>query len=354
MSYKKYSCTIFALSILFLVLNLFLWHFVVSKTFFTTDDGHGDLTRLGCLPQIAFTNKNPEYKNKHVEFQNYLANEQAYNDGFDIITIGSSCSNGGGGAYYQDYLTDHYGLKVLNVQRDVPTAEALMIISESGYLDKFKPDYVILECVERYFYDIRTWEIKPVKNARTMLNLLDKKTMRFEKGKFFEPIMVNANLTYAFALVYRLLHNDRMSLTTYVASLNENCFDCPDDERTLYYYYEDLNYLHKKFDMAAANDSLNKIADYLAERNIKLIFLGLPNKHSLYFPLIKNNTLPENTAFDDLEPLEKRYTFVNAKAIEREALLKDHVTDIFWCDDTHWSYKGHKLICDYIVKNVIK
>ena len=97
MTAKKFSTLFLGTILVLAIVSIALWNGVVSRTF-RVPDGHGDLNRLGSVVYIP--SDTPQYRpqQRHKEFRDYL--QEGGTENFDVLTIGDSFSNGGGGAYY--------------------------------------------------------------------------------------------------------------------------------------------------------------------------------------------------------------------------------------------------------------
>ena len=73
----------------------------------------------------------------------------------------------------------------------------------------------------------------------------------------------------------------------------------------------------------------NNLATILKRRNINLYFMLAFDKYNLYSKYIVNNK-------DGVS------TFIDTKAIDRG------IKDIFYADDTHWSYKASESIVNHL------
>ena len=225
-----------------------------------------------------------------------------------------------------------------------------------GYIQKIKPRYIIIECVERNFPEIAGWNTNISENTANKF-LYDVKrygadnTSTKNNMGFFPPIMMKTCVRFVIDKLFAMTHHGHISLRVKRASLNEELFAGLKESRTLYYYADDLNYLGGEFDIKSINEALNTTNKFAADNNTSLIFLGVPNKHSVYLPYItSSDSVPENTAFMRLEAAKKDYIFVNVKDIIAEAMSTERIQDLYWGDDTHWSYKTHKLVGDYLAK----
>jgi len=71
------------------------------------------------------------------------------------------------------------------------------------------------------------------------------------------------------------------------------------------------------------------------------------SKYDLYSKYIINNTYSQDKFFDNFRTMKKDYIFIDTKEILGKE-LENGVKDIFYCDDTHWSYKASQAIAKYL------
>lgn len=350
MASKKYVMLIVSLLYTFMILNLALWHFVVKDIFIM-----GSLNRMGNIITTSPLTAEKEYSKHHTEFKDYIISENK--ESFDLITIGDSFSNGGGYAYYQDYLEDRYGIKCLNIRFKNYCLEDLYVLIQSGMLDEVKPKAIILEKVERGVQnELGKKEINPKANTHIeakgiIRRSFMKKTAKSVSTGIFPPVMMNANQNFIISMILRITDHERLSPEVYIIELKQNFFTNPGYERTLLYYYVDLDYLNNPLNASMVNHNLNNAAKILREKNIQLIFFAGVDKYDLYYPyIINHNGRPENNFFPEMRKVSpKEYVFIDTMKILREALERGE-QDIYWLGDTHWSWKGAELISDELVK----
>ncbi|HLO24485.1 MAG TPA: hypothetical protein VK187_00105 [Geobacteraceae bacterium] len=72
----------------------------------------------------------------------------------DLITIGDSFTNGGGGGknrYYQDYIASINGIGVMNIEpfQDMDLIMLTSVYVNNGYLDTIRPRYLLLSSSEK-------------------------------------------------------------------------------------------------------------------------------------------------------------------------------------------------------------
>ena len=97
--------------------------------------------------------------------------------------------------------------------------------------------------------------------------------------------------------------------------------------------------------------NFNHLSDKLKNINIELFLMPAVDKYDLYYPFIKNNYFNENDLFKYLRNANKNYYLIDTKKILEEELLKNEV-DIFYADDTHWSYKASEAIANNLKKEI--
>lgn len=63
------------------------------------------------------------------------------------------------------------------------------------------------------------------------------------------------------------------------------------------------------------------------------------DKYNLYRDYIISNEYKESIFFEELEKLQKDYIFINTKSILKQKLNAGE-KDLYYVDDTHWSFKA--------------
>lgn len=323
-----------------------LFHFVVwslyTKQLFTNQNGIviGDLGRLSYLVD-SFVPKKSEQNlpKKHIDFNDY--------DDVDILTIGDSFSNGGGGGinnYYQDYIASNQNLNVMNLQPfSEGLIETIIMLNNNGTLKKMKPKAIILQAVERTVIlklakDIQ-WEIE-LNNDIIRRNL----SQRYVKSKP-NPFFIN-NINYN-SLLYNIFYkydDNAYFSKTYIADISIDLFTSVRQDRLLFYNEDIQNIpLSNEESIDKLNENLNKLQKILNKLNIKLYFMPVVDKYNLYSKYIIDNKYEKSSFFELLRSRHKDYILIDTKSILRK-LTDSGVKDIYYSDDTHWSSKASKEI----------
>jgi hypothetical protein len=332
--------------------NGIVWH-GFTKQLLTHKDGLivGDLARMGYLHGHAHLRRNQiDLPKRHLEAKD-LDDQRV-----DMITIGDSFSNGGGSGknrFYQDYIATYNDINVLNLQTydgGKNFLQGIVILLNSGYLDELAPRYILLEMVER---SCVTRLVKPIDFAAT--DSIDKvrnfyqgdratlnDTIQLPSLSFFNTGNLKAllyNLGYLFS-------DNAITSKVYRVPLKQALFSGKHGDDLLF-LYKDLDKLkYATPDVAQKlNNNLNQVARLLKEHGIELIFMPPPNKYTLYQRFLTDDSYPQGRFFEYLEPLPKEYQFINAKEILDRALKRGE-KDLFFLDDTHWSWKASQIIFD--------
>ena len=350
MNAKKYVLTLTLFLYGFMVLNLAMW-FGLTGEIFTMKD----MNRMGSEKTLEALTQDIHYAKHHTELAEYITSGRK--ESFDVLTLGDSFSNGRNN--YQDYLVDHYGLKVINTRVQNNCLDDIYLLLNAGIVDELKPSVIILESVERSVQArLGVVEIIPKIMTREeivrRLQPANAVSKRISSG-IFPPVLVQWNFTFFYNKIYRILYPEKLSPEVYITSLDRPFFTNTGQETTLMHYWEDLEYLKQPLDAEMVNRNLNNAASLLKAKGIKLIFFAAADKYDLYYPyIVDKKGRSENTFFQKMRSLQgKEYVFVDALKPLREALAKGE-QDVYWLGDTHWSWKGVKYFCDELVKHIIR
>lgn len=371
---KTYAATAIAFFAAFFLGNLCLWHYFVYPTFLgEIETGHGDLLRVGGIARVDAATEPRIYEAHHTEFADYLKGlALGEASTYDVLTIGDSFSNGGGGAYYQDILGAETDLRILNVP--APTGklnaiETYYALERLGYLDKIQPKVVILESVERYIDD-RYGEklLETPKTTDTELRqLIAPDTFPSEEAStgtentgagrldwLLPPVMLNANGEYLVNKWFTLWHPDQLSSNTYCLRLTKPFFTNPGRENQLLFYDEELAYTKRPIRTDMVDKNLQNAAALAKSHGSQLYFMPVADKIDLYHPWLSEADKArwgENPFIGELHAAAQTYTVIDTRAILRP-LLEQGEPDIWWQDDTHWTWKAAEQISSALQKEL--
>lgn len=341
LSSKKYIVYFLIFFFFFLIFHVVLWHFYTSKIYgLPTNYYVGDLTRTAYQFDFMYKRK-LEYTlpKQHINKDNFN------NQRIDIITIGDSFSNAdtcGRNPYYQDYLATKYNKNIMNVRLMGDFLNTIVALKNSGLLKKIKPKYVILETVEREIIRLYQPTIKTNFSPKIMYirDILHNKVKRSPVPKINMINDINYKVPY-YSL--KTPHQHKIH-NAYIFSLKQQMFTSETTNQLLVYKndIENIKYFTKQ-NVNTLNNKLNQVASLLKELDIKLIFMPAVDKYNLYYDYIIETPYKKNQFFDLLESFDKKYIFVNTQEILSKELQKG-VRDLYYPDDTHWSYKASDII----------
>src|SRR5574337_862206 len=148
-THKKWVLVLLVVLTAFIGLNAVVWNLYTKEILTFKKYYNGGLDRMGyIIGSKHYRNPGFTLSRRHMNNTDYRGQK------VDVVTIGDSFSNvkdNGLNPLYQDWIASLYALDVLNVQ-PLPGQNELtsvLIMLNSGYLDKVKPRFLVLEKVER-------------------------------------------------------------------------------------------------------------------------------------------------------------------------------------------------------------
>ena len=357
MNYKRFACGLFLLAFLVATLQIAFWHGITKETFYE-HDGHGDLARLGSLAVSRAATPNTDWAEQHETLAHYIATDSQ--EPYDVLVVGDSMMGGGGGASCLDDLAARYGVRPLFATRllrgaddSVDVYQMARLLVRLGYVDAIRPRYLVLECGERMVgvhFASRVLPPPAWSQAEFERACLAYREVRglgiVPPATLLSTTMAAANKQYVENRWYARTHDGRPSKDVRREELTIPAFTNPGWQDTLLTFAEDDRYLREPPDAAAVNSELNDFARELAAHGVTLVVLIPPDKSDVYWPWLADaGSWPENPFYDDIAPLAKDYIFIDAKTPLRAAVANG-VQDLYWCDDTHWSWRAQQIVND--------
>jgi len=339
--YKKFIYIFLSIFLGFIAYNFLVWNFytkdlILGRKNYTT----GDEARLSYYKKANELRVNKiDLPEKHIEMEDYKGQK------IDIITIGDSFSQGLSGGlnpFYQDYLATYKNLTVLNIKQNQPALEYLILLLNNGFIDKVKPKAVLLETVERQVgekYSLENFDnvvLETKKSANVLTNT----------SSFFNFINEANFRAVLFDILYHFTDTPPIG-EVYIKKTSQPLFSNFVNKILFLKSEIELIKSNSPEKLKKTNDNLNKISDILAKRDIKLYFMPVVDKYDLYYNYILNNPFPRSNFFEELRKYDKKYVLIDTKVILEKEVNKG-VKDIFYKDDTHWSYKASSTV----VKNI--
>jgi hypothetical protein len=354
-TYKGFVLLVVLSFALFLVVNYLIWTFF-TKGLVMAEEQTRDLVRLSYLVKIAQERRTwSDLPKRHIEIGSFKGGR------VDMVTVGDSFSVGAGGGknnYYQDYIATFNDFVVLNIPPFsdknrvglLTPVNTLAILYNSGYLDRIKPRYVLLESAERYIPErfINNFDFKENMPLDKLITFISTRDLVKSDNKRDDHSFINTgNMKFIYNNIKDLFPVKRINNKIYKMVLKHDVFSGNYGDR-LYYSFEENSYRHyfTKDSICKVNDNLNFIAGKLAEKNIKLVFMPIVDRSNLYYEFAVAPRKP-SIFFEELRPLPKKYQLIDTKEILIQEVRRGE-KDIYYIDDTHWSWKAPEKIFNSI------
>lgn len=341
---KKFLIIFTSLLSTFLLYHLIIWNFSTKQIFNREDTMYiGDLGRLSyqldsLVPrQLEYTMTDrflTSFENKKI----------------GILTVGDSFSNAGAGGknpYYQDYLANRFNKNILNIKyqdKKNDPFKSILHLYNTGWLEKHKPDAIIIEFVQRLSVSKFSKDFDFNYIGKEKEPIIEQKIRKNSHIPMLTSINL-ANYKIPFYMLKHKLDNNNQINNIYKFQLNKKVFSTSKYESSLLILDADIKSIESNNinSITKLNNNFNKLALMLKKLNIKLFFMPAVDKYDLYYKYLTDTKLPKNNFFNIIRPLEKEYYFVDTKEI-LTTLIESGVKDVFYSDDTHWSYKASEAI----------
>lgn len=344
--YRLFSKVFFIIFIIFLGFNFLIWNFIVKDSL-----KGGDLSRMSYNSSFV-TKKIVDNisTSKFINFNNYHGEE------IDLLTIGDSFSNSLD-IPYQKFIGEKNNIKVLNISKLENTEnylETIYLLLNTGFLEEKKVKYILIESVQRQVIKrfLKKIDIS-INTEKDISNLIKNSKVIYSKKSNSDISFIN-NLNFnafLYSVLYRFDDNAFFS-KVYINTLNKNMFSNLLMNNILLFYRDDIKnlYMEESNNIIKINNQLNKLSLTLEMKNIQLIFMPAVNKLNLYYEYLEEKKYPKSYFFEEFRVLKKNYQFIDTKKILKEE-IKNGTLDIFYLDDTHWSYKASEAIINKINLN---
>lgn len=336
-------------------LLLFLFPFILMLINYQNFSASGgDLNRLGKVS----VDKNyrdkfaPELNRKQVS-KNLSEIDLLKTDTVDILTIGDSFSQFKGSGY-QNYLAINHKQSVVNMDDNYTVEnpiQMLISLSNGDFFDSLKVKNIVLESVERniVLYAINL-KLNDTINLKKLQNKYLKKPKTVSQNDGFSEFLhvINYNL---YNVLYNFDTKAYFSKSYRVPLNNKNLFSNSNNE--LIFFEDDIS----KIEFSTAeniqnlNSVLNDLTLKLKKKGIRLIVMPCADKYGMYCDYISNNKLPKNIFFEYNLKLQKKYLYIDSKEVLLSN-IKAGVKDVYYADDTHWSYLSAKVIANNIFEKI--
>lgn len=326
----KISCTVFPLWFAIVGLVAFYHFYIVPNM-------QGDLGNLGKIPTKLFYERDRDLTINETLFTTITKAELIKNDTFDIVTCGDSFSQQGDYGY-QNYMALK-GLSIINYfphgkLRWNPFQAAYDLIHQE-FVDSANTKMLIIESVERSLVN----RLLELEYNHTYMDEEDREGGTHSTNH--EPLS-NAKNYLSFQLG---LGNENpvkhLKMKKQLFSGTRGNF--------LYFYCEDIagdGFSISKDVYQQIRNSVDSLFNLASKKNIQLIILICPDKYDLFQNYVDNNPYPPKTINEDFRKIiGNRKDIVIGKEILLPYIAHGQ-KDMYYFDDTHWSFKSAKIIAD--------
>ncbi len=272
----------------FLLLNFIIWKTSTELLLSGSYDG-GDLARLGYVPGSKhYRGNTDDLPKRHIEQEEYAGQK------IGLVTIGDSFSSGVAGGrnrFYQDYIALINGINVLNIRpyEYFGPLLTLLVLTNNGYLEKVKPQVVLLEMAEKQCIEKLSGPID-FKTNISLERLAKLKIDRYRKPSFRVSFINQGNLNCPLYNFLRIFSPNGFFLKTYVVDLRESLFSVKNDRKLLFYHHDIVKIANSnEKTVTILNANLNTLAEIMKKKNIQLFFMPVVDKYDLYAEYIVDN-----------------------------------------------------------------
>jgi hypothetical protein len=340
---KQFVITFVTIISLFICYHSIVWFVFTSKIFDQSPKYIGDLGRMSyqidsLVPRVPSSNLPLRH------FERLSANHQV----MELVTIGDSFSNGmgsGKNAYYQDYLASRFRINVLNIQNIDETygyIDTIRYLNRIGWFKRHQTKAVLIQCVVRESLNHVPSKNSLLASPKNLNSVLFNKKFTTEFPSHYWINTGNYKFPY-YSIAYKFKTNAKKEV--YRFALTREMFTSKASSHLLV-YRDDINNI-KQFNeksIQILNDELNTLSNELSKTGMTLIFMPSVDKYDLYYNYIANNhNFPENPFFGLLRKQTKKYQLIDTKAILTPLLARKDL-DVYYADDTHWSFKASDAI----------
>ena len=302
----------------------------------------GDLGRLGQIPFGKEYERNLQKKYlPTLRVDNFSGNESSH---YNVVTIGDSFSQQGISGY-QNYLASLENNNVLNIERcskDISPEQFAVDLLNSAFFTKLNPRVVIVQSIERHF-------IFRLRDLNFKSNNQDNKQSITNTG---QPTEAKPRTFLESMTSWIRLSCDYQDPVKEV-TLKCDFFNSRDKSNKLYFYADDLLFPNiSKSDIDKAKFNLVRLKDVFKSLHIQLIYVVAADKYDIYQSYIVDNKFPENISLNYFADFESDPFYLNTKKILLP-LIQNKIEDVYLLNDSHWSYKGSKVVANELESRIL-
>jgi hypothetical protein len=315
------------------------------------DREYGDLSRMGNLPRsrvhrsVTFTTDRFGYRNPASNADGPPA----------VLVFGSSmacCSGTTDEQMLSARLSACLGLRVYNAAPGPQDLSGIRTVADRLGVRK---GVVLLEHLDRYPVPTLADRAGPGMQRRAGLGLVKRLGLEDEAQLAYgwwkvEPVAVLAESAM------RTLKDDRVLPNPY----RRNVLEKPLPGGGSMLFLTSPLPVDQRPQDAGNVEYWSWLADELRRQDLTLVILLVPEKHTIYLPLLDPSS-PEGTGESGLDHLEaslkaERVPVVNLLPVFRERAKAGlgQRSYLYWPDDTHWSPQGVGIAADLVCRTLVR
>jgi len=320
----------------------------------------GDLLRLGnMMDKYDYRYIFKEEFENEIHFDNISDINLSTKSKYTFLTLGDSFSEQQGYGY-QNYLAKNDSVTIIHFDKFLNgnSIQTLYGILNGDILNKIKPEYIILQTIERHFVrDSKGVDRNNIILNDSLIKLVENKKKVDTSEIISKKLFIDKILRFGLYKILYLLDDNAFGSKTYRVNTKENFFSINEDNKNkLLFYQGDVEHFELNNDFESIvnlNNELNILSNNLSKKGVKLIVLPSPDKFDFYYDfIVENKKYKKPLFFEYFDKMPKNYIYINSKKVLKSEMKNKK--DIYFYDDTHWSPWASQIIANELEKIINK
>jgi SGNH hydrolase-like domain, acetyltransferase AlgX len=331
--------------------------FAPSRTYFNSH-ASGDLAHIGNYPDLRqfrperFTTDGCGNRNRPDIFDGRPA---------DIMLLGSSFTAGSG---VDDYYTLSAqlerlgGLKAYNAGgADVDQSGWIRVLAKKLMMNQAGQGTVVLEYLERF--SVSQTAVPDAYDWLSEADTLCKPGSLWRTRGGWMTMLTNLATVSPLEIYSRnllqMLQNDVVLPNPYKEAVVRETLS---DGTPILFYPGEVASAYAARDAEGPIQYWKQLSDELAKADLKLVLLLVPNKYTIYYPMLRAPARGQPQGSRYLNSLEGRLRLEGIPVINlTDEYMRAAVNEfrqgryIYWLDDTHWNAEGIRIAASAIARN---
>lgn len=314
----------------------------------------GDLTRIGSYAERDFGWNLPQER-----FDPLLHRFGAYDRHYDLLVIGDSFANLGGGAQWQNFIANRTGWSILTLDvHKTPIADLLAML----VFQQAPPSVVVFNVVERDLDEFaaslaqcRAHNSDQPGVAKLPLHSLEAAPHKVERLSRIDWANINPGFVRGYLWNYLLRYGLGIDTTeTKKLLLSRHDLFSSRSAGEILTYRGDVRKATWDANMIARiRCGMIDIESRFRAAGVQQFVLAIsPDKSSIYRPWLAE---PEQVTASRINEMRQGLNLVEAPLdLQLGQAIAAGVKDVYLPNDTHWGSAGHKLVAEAVLEALIK